>query len=95
MSDMIDKAVTALSDRMDGDFDGSAKFVIPGEGAIMIDGGGIRAEDGEADVTLTADVETFRAILDGSLSPTAAFMTGKLTVEGDMGMAMKLGTVLS
>lgn len=31
----------------------------------------------------------------GDLDPTAAFMTGKLTVDGDMGMAMKLGSVLS
>jgi putative sterol carrier protein len=46
-------------------------------------------------VTLTADAETFRAILDGSLNPTAAFMTGKLAVDGDMGAAMRLGAVLS
>ncbi|WP_116131449.1 SCP2 sterol-binding domain-containing protein [Tropicimonas sp. IMCC34043] len=95
MSDMIDKAVTALGERIDGKIDGTAKFVIPGEGTIMIDGAGVRAGDDEADVVLTADADTFRSILDGDLNPTAAFMMGKLTVEGDMGMAMQLGSVLS
>lgn len=95
MSDLIEKAVAALTARMGGEFAGSAKFVISGEGSIMIDGGGIRAGDEDADVTLTADADTFQEILDGETNPTAAFMTGKLTVDGDMGMAMQLGTVLS
>ncbi len=97
MSDTIDAAVKALNEKMDGGgFDGgTAKFVIEGEGAIMIDGAGARAGDEEADVTLTADEETFRAILDGAENPTAAFMSGKLTVDGDMGLAMQLGTVLA
>jgi len=95
MSDTIDAAVKALNEKMgDGGFAGSAKFVIEGEGAIMIDADGARAGDDEADVTLSADEATFRAILDGEENPTAAFMTGKLTVDGDMGLAMQLGSVL-
>lgn len=95
MSDVINAAVDALSAKLSGGFDGVAKFVIPGEGAIMMDGAGVRAGDDEADVTLTAEAEVFRAILDGDMNPTMAFMTGKLTVDGNMGLAMKLGSVLS
>lgn len=95
MSVMIDAAIDALSARLSGGFDGVAKFVIPGEGAIMMDGGGVRAGDDAADVTLTADAETFQAILSGDLNPTTAFMTGKLSLDGDMGTAMKLGSALS
>jgi len=95
MSEVLSKAVDALNARLDGGFDGTAKFVIEGEGAIMIDDAGARAADEEADVTLTADADTFEAILDGDLNPTAAFMGGKLAVDGDMGQAMKLGTALS
>lgn len=95
MSEVLSKAVDALNARLDGGFDGTAKFVIEGEGAIMIDDAGARAADEEADVTLTADADTFEAILDGDLNPTAAFMCGKLAVDGDMGQAMKLGTALS
>ena len=94
MSVVITAAVAALGKKLEGGFDGVAKFVIPGEGAIMLDGAGVRAGDEEADVTLTADSDTFEAIMAGDLNPTAAFMTGKLAIEGDMGAAMRLGAVL-
>lgn len=95
MSDVIGAAVTALKQRLPAGFDaGTAKFVIPGEGAIMLDATGVRAGDAEADVTLTADADTFRGILEGDISATGAFMTGRLSVEGDMGLAMKLGSAL-
>lgn len=95
MSDVINQAVTALSAKIEGSFDGSVKFVITDEGSIMVDGDGVRAGDDEAECTMTADADTFEAILDGDLNPTAAFMSGKLAVDGDMGTAMKLGAVLS
>ena len=94
MSEMIDAAVKALSAKMSGGFDGVAKFVIPGEGAIMMDAAGVRAGDDEADVTLTAEADVFRSILDGEMNPTMAFMTGKLSVDGNMGLAMQLGAAL-
>lgn len=95
MSDVISNAVTALNAKMDGGFDGLAKFVVEGEGAIMIDQTGARAGDEDADVTLTASRETFEGILNGDENPTAAFMTGKLTIDGDMGKAMQLASVLA
>ena len=94
MSEMIDAAVKVLSAKLSGGFDGVAKFVIPGEGAIMLDPDGVRAADEAADVTLTADADVFRAILEGDMNPTMAFMQGKLSVDGNMGLAMKIGTVL-
>ncbi len=94
MSGVIDKAVAQLAARLTGGFDGSAKFVIEGEGSIMLDEGGVRAEDAPADVTLTASTDVFRAILDGEMSATSAFMSGKLMVDGDMGQAIRLGSVL-
>lgn len=94
MSDVIEAAVAALNEKL-GDFDGSAKFVIEGEGSILVDADGARASDDDADVTMSADADTFKEILDGSLDPTTAFMTQRLSVDGDMGMAMKLGSALS
>ena len=94
MSDVMTKALEGLSAKVSS-FDGVAKFVIPGEGAIMIDQSGVRLGDEEADVTLTAEAEVFRAILEGEMNPTAAFRTGKLSVDGNMGLAMQLGAVLS
>jgi len=96
MSEVVTEAVTALNAKMDGTgFDGTAKFHIEDEGSIIIDENGARASDDDADVTLTATTEVFKAILDGEMNPTTAFMTGKLTVDGDMGQAMKLSGVLS
>jgi putative sterol carrier protein len=95
MSDVITEAVTQLNAKMGGaGFDGTAKFVIEDEGSIIIDQSGARAADDDADVTLTASADVFKAILDDELNPTTAFMTGKLSVDGDMGMAMKLTSVL-
>ena len=97
MSEVIQSAVAALNERLDGGFDGSAKFVVEEEGEILIDEAGAReaVPADEAEVTMTADTETFRGILDGTLNPTSAFMAGQLKVDGDMGAAMKLGAALS
>ena len=95
MSAVIDEAVTALNAKMEGGFDGTAKFVVDGEGTIMIDEAGARAGDEPAEVTMSASPEVFKSILDGQTNPTTAFMTGKLKVDGDMGAAMRLGSVLS
>ncbi|MEM9437933.1 MAG: SCP2 sterol-binding domain-containing protein [Pseudomonadota bacterium] len=91
---MIESAVAALQEKLGAGFDGSAKFEIEGEGAIVVDSDGVRASDDAADVTLKADAETFQGILAGDVNPTTAFMSGKLTLDGDMGMAMKLAGAL-
>lgn len=94
MSDVIDKAVAELNAKIGGQFDGSAKFVIEDEGSIVMDQAGARESDEDTEVTMTADSETFKEILDGDLNPTAAFMSGRLKVDGNMGQAMKLASVL-
>jgi putative sterol carrier protein len=95
MSDIIAGAVEALTEKLGDGFDRSVKFEITGEGSVIVDSDGVRAGDGDADCTLTADAETFQAMMEGNLNPTAAFMTGKLSVDGDMGVAMKLGALLA
>ncbi len=96
MSEIIDAAVKALNAKLDGGgIDGSVKFVIEDEGSLRIDEDGARRDDGAADCVMTADADTFRGILDGDINPTAAFMSGRLKVDGDMGLAMKLGSLLA
>ncbi len=95
MSQVTEDAVKALNAKLDGGFDGRVKFDIENEGTVMVDESGARAADEEADCTMTADAETFEAILSGELNPTTAFMSGRLSVEGDMGTAMRLGSALS
>ncbi|WP_375689845.1 SCP2 sterol-binding domain-containing protein [Pseudooceanicola sp. LIPI14-2-Ac024] len=95
MSEDLNAAAAKLNEKLGGGFDGVAKFVIEGEGAIMVDSDGARVGDEEADVTMTASKETFLDMLSGDLNPTSAFMTGKLSVDGDMGKAMALGSALA
>ena len=38
--------------------------------------------------------EDLADLLSGDLNPTAAFMGGKMQVEGDMSVAMKLGSIV-
>ncbi|WCR09245.1 SCP2 sterol-binding domain-containing protein [Paracoccus stylophorae] len=94
MSKVVNAAVEKLNEKI-GSFESTAKFVIEDEGSIMIDESGARAADDEAEVTLHASRDTFEGILDGSVNPATAFMTGKLKIDGDMGTAMKLGQALS
>ena len=95
MSDIVNDAVEMLNEKLSGaGLSGSAKFDIAGEGSIVMDSEGARAGDDATDVTLSADADTFRSILEGETDPTGAFMSGKLTVDGDMGMAMQLAAAL-
>ncbi len=50
--------------------------------------------EGDAQCTITVADEDFVNIVSGKLNPQMAFMSGKLKVQGDMGLAMKLGNVL-
>ena len=69
-------------------------FDIEGAGVWKVDvtdaGVEVTEGGGDADVTIHASEETFRAIAEGKQNPTTAFMTGKLKIDGDMNAAMKL-----
>lgn len=96
MSEAVATAVAALQERLGSDgLDGTLKIVIEDEGSVVIDANGARAGDDETDCTLTASADTFRDMLDGNLDPTSAFMGGRLTIDGDMGLAMKLAGLLA
>lgn len=45
---------------------------------------------GDASTTITITPQNLQKLLQGQLDPTLAYMTGKLKVEGSMGVALKL-----
>jgi putative sterol carrier protein len=73
------------------------KFDFGDQGKIFLDGQAnkVSAEDEAADTTIKVKLEDFVAMAQGALDPTAAFMQGKLRVEGDMGVAMQLQSVMA
>ena len=75
-------------------FDRSVKFDTGADGVIVIDGQSISTADAPADCTIKLSLEDLEALISGELNPTAAFMTGKIKVEGDISVAMALSQVL-
>ena len=51
---------------------------------------GPAGKDTQADVTMKMTSENMVAMFTGKLGATTAFMTGKLKISGNMGLAMKL-----
>lgn len=100
MSDVLDKAAETLVQKLGGADVGSViKFVFDGEGAVVVDATTApptaSVGDGPADVTVTASVDVFQDLLTGALNPTAAYMSGKLKIDGDLSVAMKLSGALA
>ena len=67
-----------------------------GKRFIKIADGKATSGQGEVEtpnLTLIADSGDFVKIFTGGLDPTAAFMSGKLKIKGDMGLAMRMQTM--
>lgn len=48
----------------------------------------------EPNLKVTMAASDFKELIDGSLNAQMAFMTGKLKIEGDMPLALKLQAIL-
>jgi len=52
-------------------------------------------DKGDANTTITITAENLQKLMQGKLDPTLGYMTGKLKVEGSMGVALKLTSMFS
>lgn len=51
-------------------------------------------EASEATCTIKMNLDNFEKMMQGDMNPMMAFMTGKMKIEGDKGVAMKLASLL-
>ncbi len=75
----------------------TVKFDFGAEGVIYLDGvanpNSVSNDDTDAECTVQISLEDFESLVAGDLDATTAFMMGKLKVEGDMAIAMRLREV--
>jgi putative sterol carrier protein len=80
-----------------GALDASYRFDIEGAGSWRLEADGGRAvvteSDAPADCVIRTDENTFVRIVRGEQSPMGAYMTGKVRVGGDLGLALRLRDV--
>lgn len=78
----------------DGGIEESVKFDLGGDGTIFLQGPNVSNDDTDADCVIKISAEDLADLLSGDLNPTSAFMGGKMQVEGDMSVAMKLSSIV-
>ena len=75
----------------------TVKFVVDDK-IIFVDGNGesnlVSQDDKEANCTIKMSQKTLGKLISGDMNPMLATMTGKLKISGDMGLAMKLQSLI-
>jgi putative sterol carrier protein len=76
---------------------GTLKFEVDGIG-ILIDGSGdantVKASEDAADCTISLTAEVLQKLRDGDINPMMAVMGGQIKISGDMGLAMKVQSLM-
>lgn len=77
------------------------QFKLSGDGGgdynIVFTDGAAQLNQGVTDdpsITISMEAADFKDLVDGKMDAISAFMTGKLKVEGDMSLAMRLQALL-
>lgn len=96
----LESVTEAVRSRVEGGDSGlgaTVLFDFGDDGALFIDGASepnaVSNQASDADCTISISIDDFESLMSGELDPTTAFMMGKLKVDGDMGIAMKLSSL--
>ena len=81
------------------DLSASYRFDIDGAGSwhVDVESGAVTVTESQdpADCVIATDEQTFLGVVNGEQNPMGAFMTGKIRVDGDMGLALRLKDLVS
>lgn len=73
-------------------------FDVEGEGVILLDGTinpvTVVNDPADADCTISLSAGNLEKLIAGDLSPTLAYTLGQIKVDGSLGVAMKLASLL-
>ena len=88
----LDDYATAFQRALEGESFGekTVRMDIHGVGSIRIDGTSVTTEAKPADCVLATDHATYDDMFSGALDPTIAFGQNKLTMDGEMGVALQM-----
>ena len=101
----VDQIFTNIADQFDPSrtdgLNATILFDLSGENGGLY---WVKVADGQAEtgkgtvdspnMTLKAAADDWAAMVNGDLNPMQAFMTGKIKIQGDMGLAMKLQSLI-
>ncbi|MEM8755966.1 MAG: SCP2 sterol-binding domain-containing protein [Pseudomonadota bacterium] len=76
------------------DFEHVVKFDCGDDGVVVINRREVTREDMPAECVLTLSRRNLEKLVNGQLNPMTAFLMGKVKIEGDMSVALKLQTLL-
>jgi len=97
----LEEITDGMRDRIGEDcgLGATLKFDFGDDGMVFVDAvtvpNVVSNDDEDAECTIRITKENFESLAGGDLDPTTAFMMGKLKIDGNMGIAMKLQSVFS
>ncbi len=101
IADIFSDMVAQVDSNKVGDIDATIQFDLSGDNGglywIKINDGQAESGEGATDsptMTLKSTADDWFAVYNGELNAMNAFMQGKLKIQGDMGLAMKLQNII-
>lgn len=93
----LTQRVAGLAESHGGKVGSKIKFSFEDGSHILLDDSvspaTVSNDDSSADCTVRVSLENFSKLLDGEMNAMGAYMMGRLKIDGDMGVAMKLANL--